>query len=352
MFGVEGNARSGQEKLEHSLYNKDDITSPTISTDALMMTLVVDAMEERVVGIGDVPGAYLQADMDDLVYMKMKGKSVEVMCQTDPSMKKYVVRGNGVLTLYLRLNKALYGCIQSAMLWYDLFRTTLEKMGFEVNPYDPCVANKVINGKQCTVCWYVDDLKMSHMDRNVVVDIFKKIDEKFSGNMTVDIGEKLQYLGMEIELNRNGTVSIRMTRYIKEAIEVFPEEINKKASTPALRDLFEVGDETKPLDLVRAELFHHITAKLLYVSQRSRLDIQPTISFLCGRVKRPNENDWKKLRRLLQYLYGTMDECLTLGADGLSIMSTYINGAHGVHEDYRGHNTIFSRHTPTFGRGV
>ncbi len=45
------------------------------------------------------------------------------------------------------------------MLWGEL-----EEMGFEVNPYDPCVINKMVNGIQMTVMWYVDDLKVSHKD--------------------------------------------------------------------------------------------------------------------------------------------------------------------------------------------
>ena len=35
-------------------------------------------------------------------------------------------------------------------------------MGFVINPYDMCVASKTINGKQCTIVWYVDDLKVSY----------------------------------------------------------------------------------------------------------------------------------------------------------------------------------------------
>ena len=46
-------------------------------------------------------------------------------------------------------------------------------MGFELNPYDMCVANAMINGKQCTIVWYVDDNKISHVDPNVVTDIIK-----------------------------------------------------------------------------------------------------------------------------------------------------------------------------------
>ena len=41
-------------------------------------------------------------------------------------------------------------------------------MGFEVNPYDPCVANKMVNGKQMTICWHVDDLKVSNVNKNSV----------------------------------------------------------------------------------------------------------------------------------------------------------------------------------------
>ena len=42
-------------------------------------------------------------------------------------------------------------------------------MGFELNEYDPCVVNKMINRKECTVAWYVDDYKISH-ENSAVVD--------------------------------------------------------------------------------------------------------------------------------------------------------------------------------------
>ena len=54
------------------------------------------------------------------------------------------------------------GLLQSALLFYHKLRKELEDYGFEVNPYDPCVANKIINGSQMTVTWHVDDLKVSH----------------------------------------------------------------------------------------------------------------------------------------------------------------------------------------------
>ena len=59
--------------------------------------------------------------------------------------------------------------------------TTLKDMGFKVNDYDICVANKMVNGKQCTITWYVDDLKVSHVDPKVVDDMVNKLNDKFGG---------------------------------------------------------------------------------------------------------------------------------------------------------------------------
>jgi hypothetical protein len=51
--------------------------------------------------------------------------------------------------------------------------------GFKINPYDPCVANKMENGKQLTVVWHVDDLKVSHCQVAVVDNFIKRMEEEF-----------------------------------------------------------------------------------------------------------------------------------------------------------------------------
>ena len=50
---------------------------------------------------------------------------------------------NGQAMLYVRLSKALYGMHRLALLFYKISRSDLENMGFEVNPYDSCVANNM-----------------------------------------------------------------------------------------------------------------------------------------------------------------------------------------------------------------
>lgn len=224
-------------RKQRLLYDKVDITSPTVSTNALLLTMIIDAMEQREVATADIPSAYLQAGMPDFVVLKMKGKSVDIMCKMDPTYKEYVTHKRHEKVLYLQLKKALYGCVKSAMLWYDLFSNTLKDMGFEINPYDPCVANKMIKGNQCTIVWYVDDLKISHMERDVILEVLKTIESKFNGNLTITTGKDHVYLGMELTYTKEKTVQIQMRDYIEEAFEAFEEDVSRGATTPAKLNL-------------------------------------------------------------------------------------------------------------------
>ena len=63
---------------------------------------------------------------------------------------------------------ALYGIMKAALLFYLKLFKNLKSIGFELNPYDPCVANKIFDGAQLTVVWHVDDLKLNHVDAGVV----------------------------------------------------------------------------------------------------------------------------------------------------------------------------------------
>ena len=87
------------------------------------MSLIIDAREGRDVAIADVVGAYLLANMKDYVLVKLTGKTVDIMCGVSKDYERFVATENGKKVLYLRLRKALYGCMQSAILWYDTFNS-------------------------------------------------------------------------------------------------------------------------------------------------------------------------------------------------------------------------------------
>jgi hypothetical protein len=220
-------------------------------------------------------------------------------------------------------------------------------MGFVLNPYDACVANKMVDHKQCTIAWFVDDNKISHVDTAVVTGIIEKIEERF-GKMTVTRGKKHTFLGMDITYREDGTASILMKDHLKDAINGIKESVTKTATTPARKDLFDIDETSDLLNSVKSEDFHSVVSLLLFVSKRGRLDIELAISFLCTRVSCSTEQDWKKLKRVLEYLNGTLDECLILGADDITRMNTWVDASYAVHKDMKSH----TGGAVSFGRGA
>jgi len=78
------------------------------------------------------------------------------------------------------------------------------------------LANKLINGKQCTIIWHVDDLKISHVNKNVIEDNIRLLNEKFGKEspLTTTKGKVLEYLGMTLYYMTKGKVKISMYKYI------------------------------------------------------------------------------------------------------------------------------------------
>ena len=310
------------------------------------------AHEDRQVLVADIAGAYLNAEMEDFVVMKFKDEMVDFMVAANPKRyAAYVEYKNGRKVLYVKLLKALYGCIQSALLWYRVFTGKLMGLGYKSNKYDQCIANKQIKGTQCTVGYYVDDLIATHKNTRVLNELKEQLEEEY-GEMTATFGDDQTYLGIDIQFKRDSkTVALSMRGYLHEAIEKF-EEIErlgtKPANTPAKRDVFEVNEKTERLDERRRAVFHSITALLLYVAKRARLDISTAITFLCTRPSVADIDDWRKLRRLLQYIRTTIDLELIIGADALTAFKTFIDVAYGVHPDIKSHTGGALK----FGKGV
>ena len=133
----------------------------------------------------DVPGAFLRADMpeDETVHVRITGIMVDTFLEIDPDL--YGVwtvccdgrEGDGTVP---GVAQALYGTLCAARLyWEKLSRKLIEYWGFETNPYDSGVVNKMINGKQCTVVWHVDDVRCSHVDPMVVENMIDMMSEEF-----------------------------------------------------------------------------------------------------------------------------------------------------------------------------
>jgi hypothetical protein len=226
-----------------------------------------------------------------------------MLIDIDPTMYQNYVIHEGIRkmkVLYVEVNKALYGMLQSSLLFYKKFKQDLESIGFKINPYDPCVANRDINGKQQTVTWHVDDLKSSHVDASVNDDFAQRLEQRYGdpkvNAVKVTRGKLHDYLGMIFDFLDRDKVKINMTEYLSKVIADFPEEIIGKVATPAGDHLFKVRDDGRKLNEEQADAFRHTVYQLLFAANRARRDIQTAVSFLATRVQAPDEDDWGKLK--------------------------------------------------------
>jgi hypothetical protein len=279
--------------------------------------------------------------------MKLEGLMAEIILKIDPNKyTKYVVKENGKDVIYVILNKALYGTLQAALLFWQNLSSQLEKWGFVINPYDFCVANKTINNKQCTTVWHVDDLKTSHVDPDVVTGILEQLDGKYGQEivggkrapLTVNRGKVHDYLGMTLDYSEDGVVKIDMRDYVKKVFGEMPEDMDGTATSLAAQYLFQVKENVlELLDTQKSEFFHATVAKLLFLCKRGRPDIQTAITFLCTRVQQPTKDDYNKLSRTIKYLRSTVYLVLRLSADNLNVIKWWVDVSYAVHPDMKSH---------------
>jgi len=131
-----------------------------------------DAKQGRDVMTADVPNAFVQYKVNQIngerIVMKIRGALVDILVDLDPKLyaDNVVYYGKSKI-LYVLILKGLYGMLIAPLLYYRRFVKDIKKIGFVLNPYDPCTANRIVTGLQHTIVWHVDDMKSSHLNKEV-----------------------------------------------------------------------------------------------------------------------------------------------------------------------------------------
>ena len=110
-----------------------------------------------------------------MAFINICGVLVDILVEIFPNMYKLHITTykKGVKQLPVQCQNALYGTMVASLIYYCKFTKSLTDIGFKINPYDPCVANKIIYRQQMTICYHVDDCKLSHR-RSKVDDLMIK----------------------------------------------------------------------------------------------------------------------------------------------------------------------------------
>jgi len=325
-----------QDKSEYG-----DISSPTVATSSVFMIASLAALEQRRVVTVDIAAAYLNADMTgEEVLMKLDETMAAILVKIKPEYKQFLTEQG---TMILRLDKALYGCVESAKLWHDNITSTLIGLGYTSNSVDICVFNKGIGGEQCTICLHVDDLKITCRNEDTIEELIDALTAKYQ-TLTVHRGNVHSYLGITWDYSTLGRVKITMEKYVKDVLDGY--DVTGRAATPASVNLFEIR-ESELLDSDDSIEFHSRVAKLLYLAKRVRPDILTPIAFLSTRTRAPTDDDQRKLDRVLRYLNSTKEMGMILEPEKDIAVLVYADASYGVHADGKSHTGLYI----TLGRG-
>ena len=326
---------AGGHQQDRAIY--DESGSPTATTASIFIIATIAAMENRAVATIDFPGAYLNAEMPKdkgkQVFMKLNKFESLVLCKLDPSYESYR-RPDG--NMVVKLNRALYGCVESGRLWYEKLTKDLESIGYKKNPHDMCVFNRIeSDGSQSTLIIHVDDMKITAKSEEHIDGIIKEIGNYYP-KLQVHRGRVFNYLGMVFDYTEIGKCKITMPNFT-DALLDFCADIHGIAPSPARNELFKVDENSKLLEKDKREFFHSTTQKLLYLGKRVRPEILPAVSFLTKRVQKPTEEDYTKLVRVIQYIRKYKSLGIVLEGNGKYGVYAYVDASFGVHPDMKSH---------------
>ena len=225
---------AGGDQQDKNLY--DDLSSPTVSTSAVFAIAAICAVEKRHAAVVDIGGAFLNASMTTgvPVHMRLDKTISDFLIALDRAYAKYADDKGRVVVL---LRKALYGCIESAALWYENLSRTMSGLGYTRNGSDICVFNRTdIRGVRCMATVHVDDLFITSKSKELIAEFTDGLRARY-GEITLSHGPRINYLGMAFDFSCPGEARVSMSGYIDEMLD--SSGVQGIAKTPATDGLFE-----------------------------------------------------------------------------------------------------------------
>jgi hypothetical protein len=93
--------------------------------------------------------------------MELDPQISALLLELYPNYQPFINNGK----IVVKLIRALYGCIESALLWYEAISSFLMSLGFNQSVHDECLFIKGIGKDAIHIAVYVDDLFISALKR-------------------------------------------------------------------------------------------------------------------------------------------------------------------------------------------
>ena len=264
-------------------YSREETSLPTLSISGLYLSLITNMhnFSSCICVAADVGCAYLNAKMlkhdpEKLVFIKIDPDIATLLVQVDSNMLLFVCKDGSIIA---ELNKALYGCIESAVLWYEELSQTLISLGLTRNDTDPCVFN-LSGNKRLTVTVYVDDLMIMSNNVRTIDWLLTELTRKYE-QLKITRGTTHNYLGMVFDISQPPLIMINQQGMIEDIISSTRTNVMTATNTdsnirpkvppktPAPTYLFDINVDSDLLPESLKTIFHSTVAKLICISTRT-----------------------------------------------------------------------------------
>jgi hypothetical protein len=266
--------------------------SPVADSTTIKLIIALAALMKWTLENADVPTAYLNASLSEIVYIEC------------PDLFKE--DGEDVVLL---LDKALYGLVQSAMEWNNDMDRTLTAMGFVSSPVDPCLY--IFRGEtqmDVILCLYVDDLLITGANREKINSVMEELQNKYKIKL---MGKAKEFLGCKI-ISDDDSFYLSQEHYVEKVVSKFISKLpNSDRVSPAIANTTIGSEEDKPHTDLRE--FQSLVGSLLHATRWTRPDISNAVREVSRHMGNATSNSFKQGIRTLSYLNGTKDLSLQLG---------------------------------------
>jgi hypothetical protein len=260
--------------------------SPTARVTSIRMLLQLAVQEDLIVHQMDVKTAYLNANIDCLIYMQQPVGYIE----TD-------VKGQN---LVCKLNKSLYGLKQSGRNWNNVLHDFLVNIGFEQSFADQCLYTRYKDNIKIILIIYVDDIILAASNNAVLDDVKISLCNRFKMK---DLGKLSWFLGMGFSFEKD-CIKINQTKYVEKILDRFEmSDCNPKSIPCDLSVSKIITSDSK--ELCESSLYREIVGSLIYVMTGTRPDLAYVVTKLSQHMASPTKALFGIAKHVLKYLKGT-----------------------------------------------
>ncbi|UYV73755.1 hypothetical protein LAZ67_11000746 [Cordylochernes scorpioides] len=266
----------------------EETFAPVVRQSTIRVFLALAVEYNLIVHQMDVQSAYLNGEIKEEVYMAQPENFVS---------RKYPEK-------VCRLKKAIYGLKQAGIVWHEKLDTELKYLGLKQIQSDNCVYIKHHEGI-LLVAIYVDDLIIAAEREDTLISFKESMKKIFK---IKDLGKINYCLGIRIQTEKDGSISIDQEKYIEELLAKYRMKEVKPISTPMdsnskLTKISSIEGENEPVKKVE---YQSLIGSLIYLSVSTRPDISYAVSALGQFSNDPRRQHWNAAKRVLRYLKGTL----------------------------------------------